>query len=324
MSFWKGYLSSLKPLDVEEPIDVWFHRPLGYILAKICFYTPISPNAITIFSILCGIVSGFFYAKGQLWIGSLVLLFATALDCADGQLARMRKSYSVFGRMLDGIADSVTIFFVTLGTLWFLFSRYEFQWKWMLFFTILGIGVAYTSSLHCSAYDYYKNLYLRFALQNIQETETIDEIHDRYITFLHTNPSWIRRIGFTIYKNYLQNQKNLIQKRDPFSFKLIETHSKLSSIVLKETFVSQMKRPMKYWKGFYGVGSLMFGFFLFNGISTPEILICVRLFFLNVLFFFFVFPMQRKASKQVYDEWIKLSLNDSTGDIKDYESLSRI
>ena len=26
-----GYLKSLKPLDIEEPIDVWVHRPLAYL-----------------------------------------------------------------------------------------------------------------------------------------------------------------------------------------------------------------------------------------------------------------------------------------------------
>ena len=34
MKFWEGYWKSLKPLEVEEPIDVWVHRPLAYLIAR--------------------------------------------------------------------------------------------------------------------------------------------------------------------------------------------------------------------------------------------------------------------------------------------------
>ncbi|HEX7450981.1 MAG TPA: hypothetical protein VF294_01775, partial [Polyangiaceae bacterium] len=37
--FWDAYFRSLKPLEVEEPIDVWVHRPPAYVLARILMPT---------------------------------------------------------------------------------------------------------------------------------------------------------------------------------------------------------------------------------------------------------------------------------------------
>src|SRR5512140_1315505 len=56
--FWGGYWKTLKPLAVEEPVDVWIHRPLAYLLTKALYPTPISPNLVTLVSILFGVFGG--------------------------------------------------------------------------------------------------------------------------------------------------------------------------------------------------------------------------------------------------------------------------
>jgi len=48
-----------------------------------------------------------FDRRAKLWVAGLLVFLSAVFDCADGQLARMRKSSSPFGRMLDGIADLV-------------------------------------------------------------------------------------------------------------------------------------------------------------------------------------------------------------------------
>ena len=58
VGFWAGYWKSLKPLAVEEPIDVWVHRPLAYLLARALLPTPVSPNLVTMISIVFGLVGG--------------------------------------------------------------------------------------------------------------------------------------------------------------------------------------------------------------------------------------------------------------------------
>ena len=58
MGFWDAYFRSLKPLEVEEPIDVWVHRPPAYVLARILLPTPVSPNAVTFGSIFARLRRG--------------------------------------------------------------------------------------------------------------------------------------------------------------------------------------------------------------------------------------------------------------------------
>src|SRR5258708_18535839 len=112
MGFWAGYWASLKPLEVEEPIDVYVHRPLAYLLARACSHLPVSPDAITALSIVFGIASAVTLLGSfpyHLQLGGLLLFSSAVLDCADGQLARMRGTSSMFGRMLDGTADLFTL-----------------------------------------------------------------------------------------------------------------------------------------------------------------------------------------------------------------------
>src|SRR6185295_878864 len=100
MSFWSGYRATLKSLEVEEPIDVWVHRPIAYLLARACFRLPISPDAVTALSIVAGVASAACLVsdfRHHLQVGGLLLFLSAVLDCADGQLARMRGTSSVFG-----------------------------------------------------------------------------------------------------------------------------------------------------------------------------------------------------------------------------------
>ena len=50
-------------------------------------------------------------------VGAGLCTLSAIFDCADGQLARMRKTSSSFGRMLDGASDSVVMAAIFLGTL---------------------------------------------------------------------------------------------------------------------------------------------------------------------------------------------------------------
>ena len=108
--FWAGYWKTLKPLAVEEPVDVWIHRPLAYVLAKALYPTPVSPNLVTMISIVFGVLGASCFLadfRHHMLLGGLAIFVSAIFDCADGQLARMRGTSSAFGRMLDGVADLV-------------------------------------------------------------------------------------------------------------------------------------------------------------------------------------------------------------------------
>ena len=133
-SFWAGYWQSLKSLDVEEPIDVYVHRPLAYLLARALLPTPVSPNLVTIASMLIG-VSGAYLMVADVpyhWQWAALCTFTgTVFDCADGQLARMRKTSSVIGRMLDGTADVIVTAAILIAGGYHLYFKYGVTNAWL-------------------------------------------------------------------------------------------------------------------------------------------------------------------------------------------------
>jgi phosphatidylglycerophosphate synthase len=118
MNWLKEYKSSLKNQTIEEPLDLVFYRPLGFLVAKFFSSFRVTPNQITFVSMLFGISAGLLYSFGRAsttLIAGILFLFANIFDCADGQLARMKKIYSDLGRLIDGFADYMTGLAVLLG-----------------------------------------------------------------------------------------------------------------------------------------------------------------------------------------------------------------
>ena len=50
--------ATLKSMDTEETIDLWFYRPIGYRWALLFQKLGITPNVVTIASIFIGIAAG--------------------------------------------------------------------------------------------------------------------------------------------------------------------------------------------------------------------------------------------------------------------------
>ena len=88
----REYKASLKSSDTEETFDLIFYRPIGFFWAKLAARLGVTPNAITIASIIIGIGAGVAFYFNDFWInvaGALLLMWADSFDSADGQLARM-------------------------------------------------------------------------------------------------------------------------------------------------------------------------------------------------------------------------------------------
>ena len=175
MKFWEGYWKSLKPLEVEEPIDVWVHRPLAYLLARAALPLPVSPNAITMMSIALGLASAYAMIAAfpqHLWLAGVALFSSAVFDCADGQLARLRGTSSAFGRMLDGVADLVVSTAAVGGGTYILFREFSPPlWQGGVAVALALVTIV-TGSFHTSSYDHYKNVFLRLTHAKYQEGES--------------------------------------------------------------------------------------------------------------------------------------------------------
>jgi Phosphatidylglycerophosphate synthase len=93
-------------------IDRYLNRPVGRLLSKLLIHTSISPNTVSVVSILIGVASAPFFASGDFVTGALLLQLCAIVDCVDGELARALFKQSPLGKWLDIGGDQVVHFSV--------------------------------------------------------------------------------------------------------------------------------------------------------------------------------------------------------------------
>lgn len=85
--------------------------PVGRTLAK----TGITPNAITVLSLLVALFSAYLFYLGELLIGLGLMVLAIVMDMFDGAVARAANMTSKFGATLDHTLDRYAEFLFILG-----------------------------------------------------------------------------------------------------------------------------------------------------------------------------------------------------------------
>lgn len=154
----EAYLSSLKSLETENYIDRVFYRPVGFRIAWSLRRSGITPNTITVISIVVGMMGAwlFYYESiGMTLLGIAGLVAANILDCVDGQLARLTGIKSKIGRILDGMAGD--LWFITLYIAISL-RMYDTTGEW-LFFVVAGLSML-SHLIQAALTDLYKTFHL--------------------------------------------------------------------------------------------------------------------------------------------------------------------
>jgi phosphatidylglycerophosphate synthase len=109
------YRASKKRRDINWWTE-WVCRPPAAVFVYFLRNTPITPNQVTFLSALVAAASGAMFAllPGHLWLvlAALVFELSFVLDCADGQLARLRKTSSPLGHLLDFLMDEIKAMFI--------------------------------------------------------------------------------------------------------------------------------------------------------------------------------------------------------------------
>jgi phosphatidylglycerophosphate synthase len=88
-------------------ITMFVTNELSLILTWILIKTRLTPNQVTVASIICGFGCALCYAFGKFLIGSILLFFSHVLDCTDGNLARAKSNFSTTGKYLDMFGDRI-------------------------------------------------------------------------------------------------------------------------------------------------------------------------------------------------------------------------
>lgn len=99
-------------------LDRLLLRRLSRPLTDRLVHTPVSPNAVTLVGLLCGVAGGLSLAlpwpRGAALAAGL-LVASGVLDCTDGELARRRHAESRTGHLLDVVADTLVHLSVFAG-----------------------------------------------------------------------------------------------------------------------------------------------------------------------------------------------------------------
>lgn len=212
------YNQSLKSMDTEEHIDLWFYRPLGFAWATLFAKLGISPNIVTIASIFLGVGGGillYFGAQPYIWlnyVGIFLIIWANTYDSADGQLARLTKQYSQIGRILDGVSGDLWFFAIYFalvfrelhfGDAWLGDFFMQSQNHWIIWTIAIAAGVSH--ALQCAMADYYRQFHLYFLKgesgSELESTEKLDEQIKQ--------SSGFKRLTMFFYRNYTANQERL-------------------------------------------------------------------------------------------------------------------
>jgi phosphatidylglycerophosphate synthase len=301
--FWDAYFRSLKPLEVEEPIDVWVHRPPAYVLARILQPTPVSPNAVTFGSIILGLAAGsaiFSTFPHHLPVAGGLVFSSAVLDCADGQLARLRKSSSAFGRMLDGVADLVVSAVVVGGGAWLVVRKYEHP-SWLFGLACaLTLATIVTSSFHTTMYDQFKNAFLRMTHPSYREGEDLQVAEQRFREQRSGMASWLA-LSWAVYFFYMRSQKNYADGFDPSLQLLLGAQPEFSE--RNAAIYRKLAGPaMRIWRSLFGFGSLVFGLSVSIALDITDYYLVFRLVLLNAVFYGYLRPLQRVATARALDE----------------------
>jgi phosphatidylglycerophosphate synthase len=204
---------SLKLVEVEELFDLFLFRPLAFLLVKAIYRTRITPNQITFYSISVGVGAGICFGVGGprvVTIGVALYLLSIVLDCADGQLARLKKNGTRMGRLLDGLVDYITEASVMLGLA--LGLRPE-GWRDDRWWIVIAAMVASTI-FHAMLLDYYRNRFLNvvngFPAYEDEDYHTFKLERDE-LKASGRHP--VRRRFIAAYLFYLELQRRLTLRR---------------------------------------------------------------------------------------------------------------
>lgn len=210
------YRASIKSMDTEEFLDMWFYRPLGFRCALFFRNRGIHPNIITIISIFLGIGAGVCFLQENLrWniMGILLLMWANLYDSTDGQLARITRQRTRWGRILDGFAGDCwffCIYFAIAARETFEPIPFAPEYNWgVLIWILISFCGFWVHGSQCQLADYYRNIHLYFTQEkNGNEFHSSETQRNEYKA-TSWRKSFFWKLFLNAYVSYVENQERM-------------------------------------------------------------------------------------------------------------------
>jgi phosphatidylglycerophosphate synthase len=209
MNILKQYKASLKSVEVEEVVELFFYRPLAFFLVKSIYNTNLTPNQLTLAGLVFGVAGGIILAGGypgsMFWAAVLFIVF-NVLDCSDGQLARLKRNGTPMGRILDGIAD----YLVSASAYFGMGFGFANSSSTPLFYWGLILATAASNIIHAVLVDYYRNKFLDYTQpqRSVLDSE-FEDFQKKYEILKIQKGNGIQKIVIGTYLKYSAMQRKL-------------------------------------------------------------------------------------------------------------------
>ena len=204
----REYKNSLKAIEIEEILDLVFYRPLAFFFVKLIYKTNITPNQLTLAAMFIGLIGDVFFmfsSHVMMIFAGLFLIIYDVFDCADGQLARLKKNGTPVGRILDGIADYV----VTIGAYLAIGTGLSQNAESIAQVWLLVVIAGASNAFHAISLDFYRNRFQDTVQERTVLTEGIEEFREEY-NRLKTQPgNYFQKFVLGAYLRYSSIQNNV-------------------------------------------------------------------------------------------------------------------
>ncbi len=148
-------LANLRGKTHDGPIARFLNRPLSIRISRRLVNYSITPNQISLFSVLFSILAAVLLSLGSylaLFLGGVLAQFASVIDGCDGEVARLKFQSSDYGKWLDAVLDRYSDAFLLFGLTWHAYAdRTE---GLVLFVGFLAIIGSFLLSYTADKYDH--------------------------------------------------------------------------------------------------------------------------------------------------------------------------
>jgi len=295
------YRATLKSAETEDWLDLHVIRPFCYYCAVFFAKFDVHPNTITIWSMIIGAASAWFFAQGSwyystadhgsMWpglvyniIGIFLLMWGDIFDCTDGQLARMTGKKSRLGRILDGLAGFAWFFPIYLALVYRFYVHHDLEFQFLGIEnteqnTLIATAVVFVLALISGLWglqgqqrlaDYYIQVHL-FFLKGEKGSELDNSVRQKEIyEQMPKDAPFYERWFQKSYIEYTKKQENVTPEFQNLLAKMRQKYGSLDNIPqeLREE-VHRNSLPLMKWNGLMTFNFREFWMFLFCLLDVP-------------------------------------------------------
>ena len=289
------FRATLKSSETEDWLDLHVIRPFCYYCAVFFAKLDVHPNTITIWSMIIGAASAWFFAQGSFYyggtlglvynvIGIFLLMWGDIFDCTDGQLARMTGKKSRLGRILDGLAGFTWFFPIYFALVYRFYLHHDLEFQWLGIEnneqnTLIATGVVFVLAAISGLWglqgqqrlaDYYIQVHLFF--QKGEKGSELDnsvrqkEIYEQMPKETPFYERWFQQS----YIEYTKKQENVTPEFQKLMAKLREKYGSTDNIPQEvRDEVRRNSLPLMKWNGLLTFNFREFWLFLFCLLDFP-------------------------------------------------------